>query len=281
MGSIFRIFGMALAAGILLGFGCTGAVADHATGQSTGKLLLTGSSTMGPMLVEITKRFEALHPGTRFEVQMGGSGRGINDARAGKNDIGMVSRTLTDKESDVYEFPIARDGVAVVLHRDNPVQALADQQLRDIYTGKITNWKKVGGHDTHITVITGEAGRGSTEFFNQYLELREVDIKASLTLGDNPERFKTLLNNPDAIIYVSVGEAERREKAGTPIKLLPVGGVAATSKNIRSGNYPISRPLILVTKNLPTGLIKEFITFSLSSQVTDIILKYDFVPYLD
>ncbi|RWA53145.1 ABC transporter substrate-binding protein [Cupriavidus sp. UYMSc13B] len=236
---------------------------------------------MAPLVSEIGRRFSAIHPGVCIEVQTGGSGRGVSDAREGKADIGMVSRTLAESSGALYGFPIARDGVAVIVHRDNPVQALSDRQLTDIFTGKVTNWKRVGGRDVPIQVLAGEANRASSELLVHYLGIRYEDIHPQRLVGDNALRIKAIAETPGAVVYVSVGEAERKAKAGVPIKLLPVAGIEATSQNVRQGSFPISRPLTLVTRGLPKGLAKTFVEFSLSSQVTDLVVTYDFIPYLD
>lgn len=273
---------LVLSAGCLIFFSAKAPAAEKIDRQTAGgRLLLTGSSTMTPLMTEIGRRFEGLHPGVKVEVQSGGSGRGIADIRQGKTDIGMVSHALTDKEDDLYGFPIARDGVCLIVHRENPIRTLSDRQVVDIYTGRIANWRKVGGRDAPVVVLNAREGYGSVDLFTGYFKLKYESIKARQIVGDNRNRIRAVSDNPNAIVYVSVGEAERKAEAGAPIKLLPVGGVAATSGNIRSGNFPISRPLTLVTKSLPTGLAKEFIEFSLSSQVSDIILTHDFVPYRD
>lgn len=245
------------------------------------KLLITGSSTMCPLIAEIGKRFQSLHPGVQIEVQCGGSGRGISDAREGKADIGMVSRSLTAKEKDLYGFPIARDGISIILHKDNPVKSLSDAQVTGIYTGKITNWKRVGGKNAPITVINPKKGYSSAELFTHYFNIDYEDIKAAVVAGDNPTRIAAVVGNPNAIAYVSSGEAERKAHAGMPIKPLPFKNIMPTNRNIVTGNYPITRPLILVTKEFPSGLVKTFIDFCLSSAVVDIIELYDFVPYED
>jgi phosphate transport system substrate-binding protein len=247
----------------------------------TGRLLVTGSSTMAPLVSAIAKRFQALHPGVHIEVQTGGSGRGLADARQGKADIGMVSRALGDAERDLQGLPIARDGVAVVVHKDNPVRTLSDAQVVGIYTGKLGNWKQVGGRDAPILTVTPEAGRSAPELFAHYFRLSRDAIKAQRTVGDNALRLKLLAEQPDAILYMSIGEAERSAQSGAPIRTLPAGGVAATSRNIRNGNYPISRALTLVTRERPTGLARAFIEYCVSSQITDIVVAHDFVPYLD
>lgn len=263
--------------GVLAALGASAATAA----QPSNRLLITGSSTMAPLVAAIAKRFQSRHPEVSIEVQPGGSERGVSDTHQGKSDVGMVSRSLAEAEKNLYEFPIARDGVAIVINKNNPVSTLSNGQLLGIYTGKIANWRGVGGRDEPIMVIAGPAGRGSTELFTHYLGIRYDVIKAQRVLGDNPERLKATAEHPDAIVYVSVGEAERKTKAGLAVKLLPVDGVRSSSLNIRSGNYPISRPLILVTKEPPKGLVKTFIEYALSPQVTDLILAYDFVPYLD
>ena len=247
----------------------------------SGTLLLTGSSTMAPLMKEIGRRFQELHPAVRVEVQAGGSGRGISDAREGKAQVGMVSRALTDKERDLYGFPIARDGVCIIAHRSNPVRSLTDRQVVEIYTGRITNWKAVGGRKAPITVLNPRQGYGSVDLFSHYFNIRTADIRADREVGDNPTRIKGVAEDANAISYVSIGEAERMAQAGVPIKLLPMDGVPATSRNIVSGNFPIFRPLTLVTKTLPSGLAQALIEFSLSSGVNDLILAHDFVPYLD
>lgn len=267
-----------------LGLGSVHAVEGSArkgTAQASGKLLLTGSSTMAPMMVEVGARFRRLHPGVQIDVQAGGSGRGISDVMQGKADIGMASRALAKQESSLFSYAIARDGICLVVHGDNPVRSLSNSQVADIYTGKITNWSQVGGRDRPIGVTNPKEGYASVELFTHFFKVKYADIKAQAVLGDNPERIKFVIDNPDSISYVSVGSAQRRAEAGAPVKLLPVEGVAATQKNIRSGNFPLSRPLLLLTKELPAGLAKEFIQFSISSQVTDIVIRHDFVPYLD
>ncbi len=251
--------------------------AANNTNKPQGKLVLTGSSTVAPLASEIAKRFESEHSGVRVDVQSGGSSRGISDARQGVADIGMVSRALKPEEKDLKASSIARDGVTVILHKDNPVPSLNDKQVVDIYTGKVTNWKQVGGKDGAITVVNKAEGRSTLELFTQYFKLKNTDIKAQVVIGDNEQGIKTVAGNPNAIGYVSIGSAENSVADGESIKLLPVGGVAATTANVQNGTFPISRPLNLVTKTEPQGLAKEFINFAQSQQVNDIVKKQNFV----
>jgi phosphate transport system substrate-binding protein len=247
------------------------------TDKLQGKLVLTGSSTVAPLATEIAKNFEAGHPGVRVDVQSGGSSRGVTDARKGLANIGMVSRALKDDEKDLKAFAIARDGVGITLHKDNPVNNLSDAQVVDIYKGKITNWQQVGGKDAPITVINKAEGRSTLELFTHYYKLKNSDIKASVVIGDNEQEVKTLSGNPNAIGYVSIGTAEQAAANKEPIKLLPVGGIAATSANVQNGTFPLSRPLNLVMKTDPKGLEKEFIDFAQSQQVQRIVKEQNFV----
>ncbi|MGV0106721.1 ABC transporter substrate-binding protein [Nostoc sp. DSM 114160] len=258
--------------------GCSSANRDaNNTNQLQGKLVLTGSSTIAPLAAEIGKRFESQHPGARVDVQSGGSSRGVSDARQGVANVGMVSRALKPEENDLKTFSIARDGVTVILHKDNPVKSLNDKQVVDIYTGKVTNWKQVGGKDGAITVVNKAEGRSTLELFTHYFKLKNTDIKAQVVIGDNQQGIKTVAGNPNAIGYVSIGSAENSAANGVAIKLLPVNGIAATTANVQNGTFPISRPLNLVTKTQPQGLTKAFLDFAQSQQVSDIVQKQNFV----
>lgn len=242
------------------------------------KLVLTGSSTIAPLAAEIGKRFESLHSDVRIDVQTGGSSRGISDARAKLADIGMVSRALKDDEKDLLGFTVALDGIAVILNTANPVAALDKQQIIDIYTGKIVNWKDLGGNDAAITVVNKAEGRSTLELFLHYFGLKNTDVKPQVIIGDNQQGIKTVLGNPDAIGYVSVGTAEYEAGQGAAIKLLPLDGIAASVENVRNRSFPLSRPLNLVTRSEPTGRVKDFIEFAESPQVHDLIEAQYFVP---
>jgi phosphate transport system substrate-binding protein len=242
------------------------------------KLVLTGSSTIAPLATEIGKRFESLHSNVRVDVQTGGSSRGVSDARAGLADIGMASRALKDDEKDLVGFTVALDGISVILNKANPVETLNKQQIIDIYTGKIINWKEVGGNDAPITVVNKAEGRSTLELFLHYFGLKNTDVKPHVVIGDNQQGIKTVVGNPDAIGYVSVGTAEYEAGQGAAIKLLPLEGIAASVENVRNRSFPLSRPLNLVTRTEPVGIAKDFIEFAGSTQVNDLIEAQYFVP---
>lgn len=243
-----------------------------------GKLVITGSSTVAPLAAEIGKRFESLHAGVRVDVQTGGSSRGIADARQELADIGMASRALKTEESDLHGFAIARDGIAVILNAANPVAVLTEDQVVAIYTGRITRWTEVGGGDAPITVVNKAEGRSTLELFLHYFKLESPAVKAHVVIGDNEQGIKTVAGNPDAIGYISVGAAEYSTTHGVPVKLLPMQGVAASIATVKDGSFPLSRPLTLVTKAEPTGLVKAYIDYARSPAVHDLVEQLYFVP---
>jgi phosphate transport system substrate-binding protein len=242
------------------------------------KLVLTGSSTIAPLMSEIGKRFEKANPGVQIDVQSGGSSRGVNDVRSGMADIGMASRELKADEKSLASAVVALDGVGVILHKDNPVKSLTDAQIVAIYTGKISNWKDVGGKDARITVVNKAEGRSTLELFMQHFNVKNSDIVAQVVIGDNQQGIKSVAGNLGAIGYVSIGTAEFEAGQGTPIRMLPMNGVAASVKNVANRSFPLARPLNLVTKTAPTGLSKRFIDFARSEAVNDIVKSQYFVP---
>jgi phosphate transport system substrate-binding protein len=265
-------------AGILLAtiFGVPPAGAQQTAANK--KLTITGSSTVAPLAGEIAKRFESQQRGVRIDVQSGGSSRGINDVRAGTAEIGMVSRALNTSEADLQSFVIAYDGIGIIVHKANPVKTLSESEVVGIYKGKISNWKEVGGDDRKITVVNKAEGRSTLELFLSYFKINNRDIKAQVVIGDNQQGVKTVVGNPGAIGYVSIGTAEFELQNGAALKLLPLGGVAATTANLQANKFPLSRALVLVTKSAPQGLGKSFVEFARSPAVADLVKEQFFVP---
>ncbi len=261
---------------VLIGFACL--VPGVAAAQ---KLVLTGSSTIAPLVGEFARRFESLNQGVRVDVQTGGSSRGMNDTRNKIANIGMVSRAMKANESDLHAFTIALDGVGIILHINNPVTSLSKQQVIDIYSGKITNWQAVGGKNARITVVNKAEGRSTLELFLAYFGMKNSAIKPHIIIGDNQQGIKTIAGNVNAIGYVSIGAAEHAAGYRVPIKLIALDGHEASVANVRNGSFPLSRPLNLITASIPQGLTKDFITFSRSQQVHDLIEAQYFVPVSD
>lgn len=241
------------------------------------RLILTGSSTMAPLMLEIGKRFEEQMPGVRVDVQSGGSSRGVAGARSGAADIGMASRNLVDSERDLFARTIALDGIALIVHATNPVDQLSSDQVRAIYTGALTNWKQLGGRDEEIAVVNKAEGRSTLELFLSHFKLANSAVKASVVIGDNQQGIKTVAGNPSAIGYVSIGTAEFEASSGAPIRMLSMEGIPANVQRIQSGEFSLSRPLNLVTRESPRGVAEQFIEFAQSESVHDIVKDHYFV----
>ncbi len=244
---------------------------------------VTGSSTIAPLMLEIGRRFEQQHPGTRVDVQTGGSGRGLADARSGLADIGMVSRALGPEETDLMGHTIALDGVAILVHADNPLTSIDRQSVIDIFTGKLATWGSLGGDDSPITVVSKAEGRSTLEVFLDHFELESADIAASVVVGDNEQGVKTVAGNPDAIAYVSIGAAEYSIASGTPVRLLALDGIEASSASLAAGRFPLSRPLNLVVGGAEEGepaksVARSLIAFASSPAVHDLVQAQGLVP---
>jgi phosphate transport system substrate-binding protein len=195
--------------------------------------------------------------------------------------MGMISRALKPEESELASHLVAMDGVCVIVHRDNPVVGLSRQQLVEIYTGKVTDWGEAGGAAGPITVANKAEGRATLEVFLAYTGLDSADVKADVVVGENQQAVKTVAGNPGAIGYVSVGTAAAEAAAGTPIKLVSCDDVAASTETVARGEFPITRPLLLVTKGEPSPEAKAFLDYMTSAQVRDIVEKHLYVPVAD
>ena len=263
---------VAIASAVIL----TSSTPSHAASEEK-QLVVTGSSTVAPVLSEIAKRYESLHPDVRIDVQTGGSSRGLKDARTGLADIGMVSRELKEEEKDLTPFVIGIDGVAMIVHADNPIAELTKQQIIDIYTGKINSWSELGGPDEQIVVINKAEGRATLDLFLEHFGLKSTDIQADIIAGDNEQDIKAVTGNPFSIAYVSIGNAEYDIKAGVPIRLLPLEGVQATSENVAAERFPMRRPLNLVVSKQPEGLVLDFLNYARSADVRDIVESFYYV----
>ena len=243
------------------------------------KITATGSSTIAPLLSEIAKRYESSHPEMRIDVQTGGSSRGINDPVKDLADIGMSSRALKDSEKEGrVTYLLASDGVAFITNSANPVTSLTDEQLRGILTGSITNWSQVGGTDAEITMVNRAEGRSELELVTDYFKIPADGFSADIISGENQHALKTVAGDANAITYISVGAAEFDIAAGTPVKMLPLRGVAASSATVGSGEFPLTRPLILITKPDPPEAIVNFVSYARSLEVHDLVKQQSYVP---
>lgn len=288
----FKLFAIVSAATVLTmvagcsegtGIGISGSGSVARTGAvppaSRKKLVLTGSSTVAPVMHEIAARFEKQNPAYRIDVQTGGSSRGIGDAKNEVADIGMASRNLKPQEqSGLQPHQIAVDGICLITHQSNPINSLSSDQVRAIYQGEFTNWKQLGGNDAPIVVINKAEGRGTLEVFLKHFQLAIENVEADLIAGDNQQVIKSIQSNPGAVGYVSVGAADYEVKHNGKIKMIAADGVAPAMAAIRSGQFPITRPLLLITKGQPSADAGALIRFAQSDEVHDLIEAQYFVP---
>ncbi len=248
-----------------------------AQAEST-KVSISGSSTLAPLAAEIAKRLENSASSLRIDVQTGGSSKGITDVIKGLSDVGMSSRALfPEEEALVKSHTVALDGVAFVVNSKNPIKELSRAQLADIYSGKISNWKEVGGQDLEITVIDRAKGRSEKELVKDYLGIKSTDYKPDIVAGENQQCVKLVEGNSGALVYLSIGTTEFEQKRSSKIRALPLSGTAATAENVKNGTFPIIRPLVLVTKKKLSPSSKEFVQFAVSSQVKDLVEGMAFV----
>ncbi|NRA46120.1 MAG: phosphate ABC transporter substrate-binding protein [Oligoflexales bacterium] len=242
------------------------------------KIVLTGSSTVAPLVLEISKAFEKEQKGVRVDVQTGGSSRGVADAKKGLADIGMASRGLKPKEANLFSHTIAVDGVAPLVHASNPIKNITKLQFKDILLGKVKNWKDVGGNDAPIVVVNRAEGRSELELVTGLLDIEVSVIKATMIVGENAHGIKTVSKNKNAITYMSIGHAIREMELGIPIRMPKFEGVEATIESVKKGEFPLARPLNLITKTKPSGIAKVFIEFARSTKVKKIVEDQRFIP---
>jgi phosphate transport system substrate-binding protein len=219
--------------------------------------------------------YEKSHSNVKFTVSATGSGDGIKGAAAGTYEIGMSSRELTPAEigTGLEAQVIAIDGIAVILNSANPVSSLSMEQIKDIYTGKVTRWEQLGasasGKTGGIAVISREPGSGTRGAFEELLKFQDQLVKGAIEFDGTGAIKAEVSRNADAIGYISLGSLDNT------IKPLNVGGVAPTNANVVSGSYKIARPFILVTKkgsplNAET---KAFIDWIMSGAGQSIVKK--------
>jgi phosphate transport system substrate-binding protein len=248
------------------------------------QLNIAGATTTKPLVEEASKDFIKTHPDVKFVVGIGGSARGIELAGKGEVQIGMSCRNPNDKEKGQYpDLKVTQIGIdanGIIVHNSNPVEKITAQQVRDIYMGKITNWKELGGNDAPIVLLSVHPKHSSYEVFTNYFKIdgkcdaniahfkakgdADYSSAAVPTFDSTSELTAAMLTKPNAIGFCSVGATLAMTAKGAPLKLLSLDGVPATEATVVDGTYPLPRPLLLMTKGEPTGSVKEFINFMLS-----------------
>ena len=264
------VVGLGAVLGLLPACGAKSAVVD---------VVVAGSSTVQPVIEIAGPLYEAAHPTeVRVQVQGGGSSVGISAPRAELAQVGLVSRALKDDEQDLQHFTIGDDGIALIVHKNNPLANLSADEVIKIYTGALTSWKDFGGVDRAITVINKEEGRSTLELFEKHFALKGKFVKNAVIIGPNGQAIATVAANADAVAYVSIGSAEVAVAQGTLIRLLSLDGIAATTANVKNHSYPLQRELNLTTKGVPGGHVKGLVDFILGPIGQKIIADEGFVP---
>lgn len=258
--------------------------AGHVLGQAdkAGEIQIEGSTTVGPIVDAFKEAFSKTHPDVMITVKKTGSGDGARALVDGKCDIAAMSRFMkpgefkdaVDKGIMPVAHVIAMDAVCVIVHPSNPVKKLSLDQIRDIYTGKVSNWKDVGGPDKDIVLYTRDSSSGTYEVFHKIAMNKEKMAGNTQTVSSNQNMKINVANNDAAIGYAGLGYVDESVKA------VLVNDIEATEQNVAAGKYPISRPLYLFTNGYPKlgSSVHAFCTFYLKPDGQDIIKDKGFIP---
>ena len=246
------------------------------------RIVLDGSTTVGPIAKAFAEYYMSLHPEVNITVSESGSGNGAKGLVNSKCDIANMSRFMKEKEFkaavDAGVTPVAHvcalDGLPIIVHPSNPVRGLTVEQVRSIYTGKITNWSQVGGPNKSIIVISRDTNSGTYEtFVKKVMEKQKITEKCEY-VGSNGAVRARVQTTPTAIGYAGIGFLDNT------IKALEVNGVAPSLATVQSGEYPISRPLFMFTNGFPamgTHLFK-FINIYRTEKGQNLIEEIGFIP---
>lgn len=243
------------------------------------QLTLTGSTTVLPIAQKAAEDFMKINQNANISVRGGGSGVGIAALIDGTTDIANASRPMKTKEIESArekginpkEIAVAKDGIAVIVNPANRSNEITLQQLKDIYAGKISNWRELGGESGTIVVISRDVASGTFEVFNEKALEGEKVREDALMLASNKAVATTVAQTPGAIGYVGLGYLS------PDVKALKVEGVNPTKANVISGDYPLARSLFMYTNGEPQGLARQFIDFVLSPAGQKIVEEQGFV----
>ena len=226
--------------------GCGGNKEDSGQGglEAQTTISISGSTSVGPLMLKVQEKYEAANEGVTLEVQENGSGAGIKDVINGVSEIGMSSRELkSEEDSQVDATVIAHDGIALLVNPDNQVENITLEEIKDIYTGTISNWKELGGADAPIVVISREEGSGTRDAFQEIVGYKSEELIKDASIADGSGAVKTAVaGNENAIGFASF------EYIDSSVAALKVNGVEAEADNVKAGQYQLSRPFLLVTK---------------------------------
>lgn len=269
---------MAFAAVLMIGIVGFFSVGNVMAADDT--LTVQGSSTVLPIAQRAAEVYMQNNPEVNISVRGGGSGNGIAALIDGATDIANASRFIKDKEvksaidNGSYPVPhrVAMDGIAVIINPENTVDNLTLEQLKKIYTGKVTNWKELGGPNQRIVVVSRDSSSGTYEVFGDIAVGGERVVASALLQASNGAVAGVVSETKGAIGYVGLGYLT------DSVKAVKVNGVYPNNKTVASGAFPIARPLFMFTPGWPEGLTASFINFILSEEGQKIAEQQGYVP---
>ena len=274
-------FAMAAVMALALLAGCGNTAADGSgstdqpsggsdTAAVSGTVSTDGSTSMEKVIGALSESYMAANKDVTVNYNPTGSGSGITAVQEGTCDIGLSSRALKDEEkaAGLQETVLAYDGIAIIVHPDNPVSDLTLDQIAKLYTGEITNWKDVGGNDAEVVLIGREAASGTRDGFESITGTKDkCQYRQELT--STGDVITAVSQNPDAIGYASLASIK------DSVKALNVDGVTPSEASVKDGSYKVQRPFVLVTvegKALSPAA-QSFFDYVTSADAADIIAK--------
>lgn len=251
-----------------------GSTASSATAALSGNVATGGSTSMKNVIAALTEGFAEVEPGVTVSYDPTGSGAGITGATDKTLDIGLSSRALKDDEkADVDGTTIALDGIAIIVNNASKVEDLTVDQLKQMFTGEITNWSEVGGDDGEIVLIGREAGSGTRDGFESIVDVKD-SCKYAQELTATGAVISAVEANPLAIGYASLSAV------GDTVKMVTVGGVECSEETVKDGSYEVQRPFVFVTNKSVTlsEQAQAFFDFATSADAADLIRTAGAVP---
>ena len=240
----------------------------------SGNVATGGSTSMKNVIAALTEGFAEVEPGVTVSYDPTGSGAGITGATDKTLDIGLSSRALKDDEkADVEGTTIALDGIAIIVNNASKVEDLTVDQLKQMFTGEITNWSEVGGDDGEIVLIGREAGSGTRDGFESIVDVKD-SCKYAQELTATGAVISAVEANPLAIGYASLSAV------GDTVKMVTVGGVECSEETVKDGSYEVQRPFVFVTNKSVTlsEQAQAFFDFATSADAADLIRTAGAVP---
>ena len=251
-----------------------GSTASSTAAALSGNVATGGSTSMKNVIAALTEGFAEVEPGITVSYDPTGSGAGITGATDKTLDIGLSSRALKDDEkNDVDGTTVALDGIAIIVNNASKVEDLTVDQLKQMFTGEITNWSEVGGDDGEIVLIGREAGSGTRDGFESIVDVKD-SCKYAQELTATGAVISAVEANPLAIGYASLSAV------GDTVKMVTVGGVECSEETVKDGSYEVQRPFVFVTNKSVTlsEQAQAFFDFATSADAADLIRTAGAVP---